>query len=73
MSPSSPNFECERFIWPNCATGIWTPILIGVSYGKEIVCPLNGKDNITETCVKYRKCFDGEAVKYERGVSRLKN
>ena len=42
-------------------------------YGKEIVCPLNGKDNITETCVKCRKCFDGEAVKYERGVSRLKN
>jgi hypothetical protein len=34
-------------------------------YRKEIVCPLNGKENITATCVKCRRCFNGEAVNYE--------
>jgi hypothetical protein len=34
-------------------------------YKKEIVCPLNGKVNIAETCVKCRRCFNGEAVNYE--------
>ena len=35
-------------------------------YRKEIVCPLNGKDNIAETCVKCRRCFNGSAVTYEK-------
>jgi hypothetical protein len=34
-------------------------------YTKEIVCPLNGNENITATCVKCRRCFNGEAVNYE--------
>ena len=29
---------------------------------QEILCPLNGNDNITDTCVKCRRCFNGEAV-----------
>ncbi len=35
-------------------------------YRKEIVCPLNGKENIAETCVKCRRCFNGSAVTYEK-------
>lgn len=35
-------------------------------YKKEIVCPLNGKENITQTCVKCRRCFNGNAVAYEQ-------
>lgn len=35
-------------------------------YASEIICPLNGKDNITATCVECRRCFNGEAVKYEK-------
>ena len=35
-------------------------------YKKEIVCPLNGKENITQTCVKCRRCFNGEAVKFDK-------
>ena len=35
-------------------------------YEKEIVCPLNGKENIVAACVKCRRCFNGEAVNYEK-------
>jgi hypothetical protein len=35
-------------------------------YKKEIVCPLNGKVDISETCVQCRRCFDGAAVSYEK-------
>ncbi len=38
-------------------------------YKKEIVCPLNGKGDITETCVQCRRCFDGSAVAYEKSSS----
>ena len=35
------------------------------SYRKEIVCPLNGMADISETCVQCRRCFNGDAVRYE--------
>jgi hypothetical protein len=35
-------------------------------FDKEILCPLNGKENISGTCVKCRRCFNGDAVKYEK-------
>ena len=38
-------------------------------YKKEIICPLNGKDDISGTCVKCRRCFDGTAVGYEQKSS----
>jgi hypothetical protein len=31
---------------------------------KEIICPLNTREDITNTCVECRRCFDGAAVKY---------
>jgi hypothetical protein len=41
-------------------------------YEKEIVCPLNGKEDISGTCIHCRRCFDGTAVSYERkSIRRL--
>ena len=40
------------------------------AFSSEIVCPLNGKDNIAETCVKCRRCFNGEAVNNETTESQ---
>ena len=37
-------------------------------FEKEIVCPLNKKKDISGTCVKCRRCFNGAAVGYEKGV-----
>ena len=35
-------------------------------YRREIVCPLNGKEDISGTCVQCRRCFNGAAVAYEK-------
>jgi len=34
-------------------------------FDKEIICPLNKKEDISGTCVKCRRCFNGDAVRYE--------
>lgn len=31
---------------------------------KEIICPLNTREDITNTCEDCRRCFDGSAIKY---------
>jgi hypothetical protein len=36
------------------------------NYDDQIVCPLNGRDDITDVCRTCRRCFNGEAVKFER-------
>jgi len=33
-------------------------------YRREVVCPLNGKDDITDVCRRCRRCFDGSAVSF---------
>jgi hypothetical protein len=38
-------------------------------YRKEIVCPLNKRENISGVCVKCRRCFNGAAVRYEENTS----
>jgi hypothetical protein len=35
-------------------------------YEDEIVCPLNKRADITGVCVKCRRCFNGDAVRYEQ-------
>ena len=35
-------------------------------FESEVICPLNGKEDISGTCIKCRRCFDGTAVMYEK-------
>lgn len=37
-------------------------------YPAEIVCPLNGAEDITDTCEWCRRCFNGKAVKHSARV-----
>lgn len=38
-------------------------------YTSEIVCPLNGKGDISATCIDCRRCFNGAAVRFEVAAS----
>lgn len=40
-------------------------------FKSEILCPLNGKEDISGTCVECRRCFNGDAVRYEKISSNI--
>ena len=78
LKPRSKNFffsyQCEPSEFPNSNEIGNASVLFFDSYrlkgnvrkyGKEIVCPLNGMEDISETCGKCRRCFNGDAVMYE--------
>ena len=37
-------------------------------YPEKLICPLNTQDQITDTCVNCRRCFNGDAVNYPAGL-----
>jgi hypothetical protein len=39
-------------------------------YRNAIVCPFNGIQDITDICVKCRRCFNGKAVEFEKYVKK---
>ena len=38
-------------------------------YEAEVVCPLNGAEDIRNTCERCRRCFNGDAVRHARKVN----